>query len=635
MKKILLSLMIVLGIGTVSAADYVDEINNASTAAVGQRVIYEMNVGEFTQAGTFAAAQQQLGELKTLGVDVVWLMPIYPRGGDLNSPYAPKDFKQVNPAYGTISDLKAFVAEAHRQNMQVWLDWVPNHTATNADWVTSHPEYYTKTGGNMVHPNNYNDVYQLEYYNNGLVNAMNDCLKFWIDEADIDGYRCDYVSSSTIPSSYWKNTIPMIKSYKAGKTIEFLAESDLTWDNYLNNSNVGFNYDYAWRFQENLATFGPNGTSAVTLKNNAQTMLTESAKYTFKRMLYLTNHDLNYNNSGKTLANLYGNNRYPLTVLEFTLYGMPLIYNGQEIGGNQVLNYFSDTKINWNNVDNKMRNTVRTLTALKHGVPALGEDVAVTWLTSSNNNVLAYSRKSGDSEVLVLLNLSASAVSNVSVSGLSAGEWSLWLNSETVQKGTSRISQTLSATQTFSIDAKGYRVFVKGSYDEEDNTGYEGEVYTPVLDSEDEICLFFETPTETTYSVWGWGNLGGGEAYCNNTSWPGDAMTLKGKTSDGKFVYKYTFTKTTDIPNNFIISRNMGTEEKIFNGPLFVNHGYYIEGAGTNPDRIITAGIIDIHADGNLNGSDAAAEYTIDGVLVTGKRHHGIFVRGGKKYLRR
>ena len=172
-----------------------------------------MNVGSFTPAGTFAAAQDRLQDLKTLGVDIVWLMPVYPRGGGINSPYAATNFQQTNPQYGTIAD--PFVGRAHELQMEVWLDWVPNHTATDADWVTTHPEYYAMKNGKMIHPNNYGDVWQLDYNNADLVNAMNDCLKFWIDETDIDGYRCDYISSPQIPASYWQTTIPMIKSYQA------------------------------------------------------------------------------------------------------------------------------------------------------------------------------------------------------------------------------------------------------------------------------------------------------------------------------------------------------------------------------------------------------------------------------------
>ena len=130
LQSFFLVLFVALLSRPVSAADYVDDINNATEKReAGHQVIYEMNIGMFTQAGTFAAAQTRLPELKQFGVDIVWLMPIYERGSS-NSPYAAKNFKKVNPKYGTIADLKAFVAAAHTLNMEVWLDWVPNHTAT-------------------------------------------------------------------------------------------------------------------------------------------------------------------------------------------------------------------------------------------------------------------------------------------------------------------------------------------------------------------------------------------------------------------------------------------------------------------------------------------------------------------------
>ena len=450
------------------AADYVDAINSATAKyEAGHQVIYEMNVGSFTTEGTFAAAQQRLGELKALGVDIVWLMPIYPRGGGINSPYAATDFQQTNPNYGTIADLKALVNAAHTLNMEVWLDWVPNHTATDAKWVTEHPEYYKKNGDRFIHPNNYGDVYQLDYGNADLRQAMNGCLKFWIDEADVDGYRCDYISSPEIPASYWQATIPDIKGYKSGKTITFLGETDIAQD-VTRLKTVGFDYDYAWAFQSSLDRYGSAGVYAASLKANADKMLTASDGLSFGRMLYVTNHDQNWNESKKTLTEKYGANRYPLTVLAYTLYGMPLIYNGQEVGGNQALNYFTDTKINWSAKDDKMHNTIRTLTALKHAVPALHDKSSVNWVTLSpaNSNVLAYTRKEGDSEILVVLNMATEACT-ATLTGLTAGDWSLWLNSETISEGTSRQQQTFSATQTISLETKGYRVYVKGTFSEE------------------------------------------------------------------------------------------------------------------------------------------------------------------------
>jgi glycosidase len=169
----------------------------------GHWVIYEMNVGAFTTEGTFNAAAQKLEDLKSLGIDIIWLMPIYTRDGGLNSPYAARDFKTPNPSYGTVSDLKNFVSKAHELKMEVWLDWVPNHTANNHPWLNEHPEYYASN----LHPY-YPDVSQLNYENSALRKTMTDILKFWIDQANIDGFRCDFISSPYIPNDYWTSTIP-------------------------------------------------------------------------------------------------------------------------------------------------------------------------------------------------------------------------------------------------------------------------------------------------------------------------------------------------------------------------------------------------------------------------------------------
>ncbi len=612
------------------AGDYVDDINSSTLARPsGQQVIYEMNVGAFTPQGTFSAAQQKLDDLKTLGVDIVWLMPVYPRGTS-GSPYAATNFQKTNPRYGTIDDLKAFVSRAHELSMEVWLDWVPNHTATNADWVTSHPEYYAKSGGQMIHPNNYGDVWQLDYNNEGLVNAMNDCLKFWIDQCDIDGYRCDYVSSTRIPVSYWQQAIPLIKQYKAGKKITFLGEGDIAQD-VTRLKTAGFDYDFAWQFQGSLANYGAAGNASARLKAFANTLLDASKTVDFGRMLYVTNHDQNFNDGGRTLTKMYGDNRYPLTVLAYTLYGMPLIYNGQEVGGNQILDYFADTKIDWNAKDAKMHNTIRTLTALKHAEPALDDSTPVEWVTVTNNSsVLAFTRKSGDSQVLVILNM-ATASSNATLTGLEAGDWSLWLNSETAAQGASRKQQTLGATHPFTIEAKGYRVYVKGKYSEEEPPALEA--YTPVLDSADEICVFFETRIPTSYAAWVWGDLGGGEAYCLNTSWPGDAMSFMGQTLTGASIYKYTITKVSEAPQYLIISKDNGNS-KIYDGVGFVNHGYYVEGNST-PTQVITAtnGIRETTLIPHATSDDCI--YTVSGQLVKSRQTlaPGVYIQNGRKFI--
>ncbi len=614
---------------TVQAADFVDEINQQAHPA-GQQVIYEMNVGGFTAEGTFAAAQQQLGELQRMGVDIVWLMPIYPRGGGINSPYAAVDFKQVNPAYGDVQSLSAFVAEAHRLGMKVWLDWVPNHMATNATWVTTHPEYFTTSGGQMIHPNGYGDVFELDYNNDALVAAMNDCLKYWINEADIDGYRCDYVSSGTIPTSYWNNTIPMLKGLKADKEITIMAESDLTDSNNTRLQGCGFDYDYAWEFQVKLAQFGASGTLANPLKIYCQDLLDKSAKMSTGRMLYITNHDQNYNEQEKTLSQKYGQNRYLLSVLAHTFYGMPLIYNGQEVGGNQVLNYFEDTKIDWNTVDKKMQNTLRTLNALKHSQTALQDKVVPQFLSTTNSNpsILAYKRTLGDSEVIVILNTATSAQTAL-IPGIN-GTYSLWLNSATIEEGISRKSYTFSGSLSVQVPAKGYLVYVKGNFRDEDiSKPSEDPIDMEKLTCDDPYVIFYETPTDNaTITAWMWAEGNGGESYTEGShGWPGDLFQRYGVTNSGNVVYKFTFNKADDVPMpGWLIIEENGS--RIYDGVGYVNHGYYVKGTN-DPVRLIPTGIENVRFNSSKENNRI---YNLAGMQVDDS-YKGIVIKNGRKIM--
>ena len=433
-----------------------------STFVPNQNVIYQLDLYNFTSQGTLAAAQQRLDYLKDLGVDIIWLMPIHPRGvtgriGSLGSPYAPRDYHAVNSDFGTMADLQAFVAAAHQRGMQVWLDWVANHTAKDNVWITQHREYYNST---LTSPNGYGDVYQLDYSKEATQLAMIEAMTYWIDQADIDGYRCDYISSPTIPTEFWTRAIKALKEHKPGKTITMMGEGDMA--NSVQRLLVcGWDYDYAWGFQSGLASNKNNPTGVL---NQCRNLVGDLRFTDMSRMVYLTNHDQNYSS---TMNTQYGNNVYAFTVLSFTLYGMPLLYNGQETGYliTRKLDYFNRTPINWNTVDSKMQNTVRALTALKHSCDALidnGDRASeVTFLTTGNSNLMAYTRHHNNQTVLVVLNLGSSAVNTV-VTGLEAGEWKLAIDVDNIGAGLTDTPVTLNTTQSFNVPAGGFKVYYKG-----------------------------------------------------------------------------------------------------------------------------------------------------------------------------
>ncbi|HEY7751177.1 MAG TPA: alpha-amylase family glycosyl hydrolase, partial [Ignavibacteriaceae bacterium] len=175
------------------------------------KTIYEVNIRQYTPEGTFKSFEQHLTRLKEMGVGILWLMPIHPVGavnrkGTLGSYYSVKDYKAVNPEFGTPEDFKALVDKIHSLGMFVIIDWVANHTAWDHKWITEHPEYYTKDSlGKIIAPvPDWTDVADLNFDNKNLWIEMIDALKFWVEEFNIDGYRCDV--AGMIPIEFWLQT---------------------------------------------------------------------------------------------------------------------------------------------------------------------------------------------------------------------------------------------------------------------------------------------------------------------------------------------------------------------------------------------------------------------------------------------
>src|SRR5690554_5544415 len=207
-------------------------------------VMYEVNVRQYTPEGTFDAFAEHLPRLKELGVEILWFMPIHPIGeknrkGSLGSYYSIRDYKAINPEFGTLEDFKALVDKAHGMGFKVLLDFVANHTAWDHHWIETHLEWYTQDSlGNIVPPvADWSDVADLNFDNPDLRAEMLDALKYWVQEADIDGYRCDYAGG--VPTDFWETARTELNKIKP---VFMLAEDQ---DN-LDLLNHAFECNYSW-----------------------------------------------------------------------------------------------------------------------------------------------------------------------------------------------------------------------------------------------------------------------------------------------------------------------------------------------------------------------------------------------------
>jgi 1,4-alpha-glucan branching enzyme len=367
--------------------------------------IYEVNIRQYTPEGTFNAFRKHLPRLQKMGVNILWLMPINPIGeknrkGSLGSYYAVKDYEAVNPEYGTLDDLRALVNEAHQRGMHVLIDWVANHTAWDNAWASTHPEYYEKDEkGNFKSPFDWTDVIQLNYKNPQLRKAMIHAMKYWVVNADVDGFRCDV--AGMVPVDFWEEARQQLD---AVKPVFMLAEDE---DNTALVQKA-FDMNYAWKMLHLMNDIAAGKKQAADIWEyldwNNKTFPADKF-----RMYFTTNHDENSWN-GTALERL-GQAFKAFTVFDYTIPGMPLTYSGQEAGNTKPLRFFDKDTIDLHQLP--YENLYTKLNKLKSENKALwaGSQAAslVPLSRGVSNQVMAFYREADHQQVVVILNLSNTA----------------------------------------------------------------------------------------------------------------------------------------------------------------------------------------------------------------------------------
>ena len=364
-------------------------------------VVYELNTRQFTPEGTFAAAQKQLQRLKALGVDIIWLMPIYPIGelerkGSLGSYYAIRDYCDVNPEFGTLEDFDAFLAEAHELGFKVILDWVANHTAPDHPWVTENDPswYYRDSLGHTIVEYDWTDIAKLNYDNIEVGAAMRNAMRFWVKRG-VDGFRRDVAYQ--VPDTFWSTAIGALRN-EAPRYLYFLAEGEETWLH-----KVGFDATYAWKLHHlvnDIAQGKADGDSlARYIAWNAENYPADA-----KRLSFTSNHDEN-SWSGTEFERM-GDAWKAMTVLCWTLpESQPLIYTGQEMGYDHRFEFFEKDPVpEWK--ENEYTDFYKYLTALRHEHPALDPASEFKLLKVSPESI-SYRRKAGRDKVTVTVQLKA------------------------------------------------------------------------------------------------------------------------------------------------------------------------------------------------------------------------------------
>jgi cyclomaltodextrinase len=390
----------------VQAADVSKQPARISPDWLRNGVIYEIFPRDFSAAGNLNGVTAKLDQIKDLGVTVLWIMPIHPIGekgrkGDFGSPYSIRDYYAVDPNYGTLDDFKNLVAGAHQRGLKVIMDLVANHTSWDSVMITNKDFYKQDANGNIISPDpGWTDVAGLNYANPQLREYMIAMMKYWIQTCDVDGFRCDVAWG--VPTDFWEQARAALETTKPD--IMMLAEASKP--ELLTNA---FDLDYSWPLLHTLNDVLLRGAPASRLQATWQEDLIQFPKNAL-HMRISDDHD-----ESRAIARFGINGALSASVLMFSLDGVPVLYNGMEVGdatesGDPAL--FDKLPIVWAPRERPpLREIYRSLIQLREKYPAF-TDNRVTWLRNSDeNDLVTLMRSDKTDEFVVVINFSNRPVS--------------------------------------------------------------------------------------------------------------------------------------------------------------------------------------------------------------------------------
>jgi glycosidase len=363
--------------------------------------IYEIFPRDFSAAGNLNGVTARLDDLQALGVNILWIMPIHPIGekfrkGEFGSPYSISDYYAVNPDYGTLADFKKLVAGAHQRGMKVIMDLVANHTAWDSVMM-AHPEFYKQDAAGHVIPPvpDWTDVAGLNYKSSALRDYMIAMMKYWIKEADVDGFRCDV--AYMVPTDFWEQVRAELTRMKPD--IMMLAEASKP--ELLTNA---FDIDYSWPMLGTMNDVFMHDAPAYEIRKCWQESLRQFPHGSL-HMRISDDHD-----EARAVARYGINGAVAASALMFTLDGVPLIYNGMEVGdatesGDPAL--FDKLNIFWHPKERPpLTDIYHDLIQLRRDYPAFTSGQLVWLPNSDQSKIVSFVRRDDKDEFVVVINFS-------------------------------------------------------------------------------------------------------------------------------------------------------------------------------------------------------------------------------------
>ena len=391
----------------------VQPISPITNQDIAQGVLYEVNIRQFTNEGTFEAFAKELPKVKALGVNILWFMPTFPISttkskGPLGSYYAVSDYKGVNPEYGSLEDLKSLVNKAHEMGMYVIFDWVPGHTGWDHVWIKEHPEFYLKNEeGEIIDPVDprtgesfgWTDVADLNYDNPAMREAMKEAMLYWIKEVDIDGYRVD--QAYAVPMDFYEDTFAAMRALKP---VFLLGETDANHPGGFEHlKNFDASYDFPGHHLTKEIAHGKN--TVLDYYKHRENFINKHDPSHFL-LNFVSSHDENAWSG--TVDEIYGEASHAMMALNYMSPGLPFLYSGVEYDLDKRLLFFE--KDSFPRVAGETYQLLKKLGELKQKHPSLnaGKDAGEFKQieTSLGEKVLAFERTKAGDTVVFMANLS-------------------------------------------------------------------------------------------------------------------------------------------------------------------------------------------------------------------------------------
>lgn len=319
------------------------------------QVMYSVYVRNHSKEGTFKAVTKDLERIKELGTDIVWFMPIHPIGvknkkGELGCPYAIKNYREINPEYGTLEDFKECVDKIHSLKMKCIIDVVYNHTSPDSWLLENKPEFFYRkengSFGNRV--GDWSDVLDLDYNNKDLWDYQIETLKMWA--GIVDGFRCDV--ASMVPVEFWEKARDEVK--KVRKDCIWLAETvHYTFIRELRAEGIeassdgevyrAFDICYDYDVQPMFSAY-INGEKTLSEYIDFLNFQDNIYPNNYVKLRFLENHD---NPRAKHIIPKESD-LINWTAFCYFQKGTTLIYGGEEVQEDKCPSLFDIDKVNWN-----------------------------------------------------------------------------------------------------------------------------------------------------------------------------------------------------------------------------------------------------------------------------------------------